>query len=52
MHKPKDLMDTAILNRDKKAFRQAEEEYNKLLPKFKALIENPEKVKKKTGAAQ
>ena len=47
MFKPKGDMDTAILNRDKKAFKKAKIEYNKLLKKFKKLIKNPVKAKKK-----
>ncbi len=47
MYKPRDAMDTAILNRNKKAYHLAEKDYKILWKKFKKLIKNPEKAKKK-----
>ena len=46
MYKPKADMDTAILNRNKKAYKEAELKYQILLKKFTYLIKHPEKAKK------
>lgn len=47
LYKPKADMDTAILNRNRKTYDQAEIKYKILLKKFTYLIKHPEKAKKK-----
>lgn len=47
MHKPRAEMETALLNKNKKKYKEAKLEYKKHFKVFEKLIKNPKKAKRK-----